>query len=113
MKKVTKKATVTTAYGQALSEPVEFLYEYEELVKGDAIPAKETPDEEDIRSLVNSKRNAAARSKFQSEALREAGINAPTLEDAGFRLKQMVKVLIADGRSEAEAEQVAKAALGM
>jgi hypothetical protein len=113
MKSVTKTATVTTAFGIPLSEPVEFAYEYQELQKGDEIPARETPDEEDIRALVNSKRNAGARSKAQAESLKAAGISAPTLEDADFRLRQMVKVLVAAGRSETEAEQVAKAALGM
>lgn len=112
-KAVSKKATITKAYGQDIADPIEFSYSYDELAKGDEIPAKEVPDEEDIRGLVNSKRNAAARSKAQNEALKAAGISAPSLEDADFRLKQMVKVLVAAGRAEADAEQVARAALGM
>lgn len=108
-----KKATVTTAFGSPLGEAVEFTYDYQELQKGDEIPPKEVLDEEDIRIAVNAKRNAAARSKAQSDAFKAANISAPTLEDADFRLKQMVKVLIAAGRSEADAEQVAKSALGM
>lgn len=112
-KAVTKNAEVSKAYGTELPEAVKFSYSYDELAKGDTIPAKEVPDEEDIRTLVNSKRNASARSKAQNEALRAAGIEAPTLEDPNVQLKTMIKVLVAAGRSEADAEQVAKAALGM
>lgn len=112
-KTMPKTATVNTAYGQTLAEPIQFSYSYEELVKGDTIPADETPDESDLRAFVNQKRNAAARSKAQNEALSAAGIQKPTLEDADVRLKTMVKVLIAAGNSPEQAETIAKGALGM
>ena len=113
MKTVTKNAEVSKAYGTELAEALRFSYSYDELVKGDAIPAKEVPDDEDIRTFVNSKRNASARSTAQSQALKAAGIEAPTLEDPNVQLKTMIKVLVAAGRSESDAEQVARAALGM
>lgn len=112
-KTVTKTATVNTAYGQTLSEPIQFSYQFDELVKGDPIPADEQPDESDIRAYVNQKRNAAARSSAQNAALSEAGIQKPTLEDADVRLKTMVKVLVAAGNSAEEAEKIARGALGM
>jgi hypothetical protein len=109
----TKRARVETAYGQTLAEPVEFDYSYEELVKGDEIPAREMPDADDLRSFVNQKRNAAARSKAQNEALTAAGIQKPTLEDPDTRLRTMVKVLVAAGNTPEQAEQIARGALGM
>jgi hypothetical protein len=109
----TKRARVETAYGQTLAEPVEFDYSYEELQKGDEIPAKEMPDADDLRSFVNQKRNAAARSKAQNEALTAAGIQKPTLEDPDTRLRTMVKVLVAAGNTPEQAEQIARGALGM
>lgn len=112
-KNVTKTARVETAYGQTLAEPVSFIYEYDELTKNDAIPASEQPDADDLRSFVNQKRNAGARSKAQNEALTAAGIAKPTLEDPDVRLRTMVRVLVAAGNSEATAEQIARGALGM
>jgi hypothetical protein len=113
MKQVSKQATVETAYGNPLPEPVKFSYTYEELTKGDPIPAKEQPDVDDLITYVNQKRNAAARSAAQNEALKNAGIEKPTLEDPDVRLKTMVKVLVAAGNDEATATQIARNALGM
>lgn len=114
MAKIVKKsAEVKTFNGQTLPEAIPFDYEYEELQKGDEIPAKEQPDEDDLRTYVNTKRNSAARAKAQNEALNAAGIQKPTLEDPDFRLKQMVKILTASGMDEATAETTARGALGM
>lgn len=113
MKTVTKTAQVSKAYGETLDTPLDFSYDYEELQKGDEIPASEVPDDEDIRSLVNAKRNAKARAKAQNEALSNAGVQKPTLENEEFRLKQMVKILQASGMDEATATSTAKATLGL
>jgi hypothetical protein len=112
-KTISKSAKVETAYGQTLAEPVSFNYTYEELQKGDAIPTDEQPDAADLLTYVNQKRNAAARSKAQNDALTNAGIVKPTLEDPAVRLATMVKVLVAAGNSKETAEQIAKSALGM
>ena len=112
-KNVTKQAEVKTFNGQTLPEAISFSYEYEELQKGDEIPAKEIPDEDDLRTYVNTKRNSAARAKAQNDALNAAGIQKPTLEDPDFRLKQMVKLLVANGLDAATAETTARATLGM
>lgn len=114
MKTINKSARVETAFGQTLAEPVTFSYTYEELAKGDEIPAKEMPDEDDLRTYVNQKRNAKARASAQSSALTAAGISAPSLEDnQELQLKTMVKVLVAAGKSEEVATQIAKGALGI
>lgn len=112
-KTVNKSAKVETAYGQTLAEPVTFSYSYEELVKGDEIPADEQPDADDLRSYVNQKRNATARSKAQNDALTAAGISKPTLEDPNVQLSTMVKVLVAAGKSAQEADTIARATLGL
>ena len=112
-KTVSKKASVSTAYGQTLPQAIEFEYEFVELQKGDEIPADEQPDADDLRQYVNTKRNSAARAKAQNEALSNAGIVKPTLEDPDVRLKSMVKILIANGMDETTATTTARAALGM
>jgi hypothetical protein len=112
MKTIPKTATVEKAYGVDLAEPIKFSYSYDELEKTDEIPAKEMPDADDLRSFVNQRRNAAARSKAQNEALTAAGITKPTLEDPAEQFKQMVRVLVAAGKSQEVAEQIAKNALG-
>jgi hypothetical protein len=112
-KTVTKNAEISKAYGNDLPKPLPFSYSFEELQKGDEIPADEQPDAEDIRNLVNSKRNAKARAAASNQALTEAGVQKPTLESPEFRLASMVKVLVAAGKSEAEATELAKTVLGM
>lgn len=113
MKNVTKSATVTTAYGNTLPNPITFSYSYVEYEKGDTIPASELPDEDGIRSFVNGRLNAAARSKEQASALEAAGVKKPTLEDPNVQLATMIKVLMAAGRDEATATQIARTALGL
>lgn len=112
MKTVKKTATVTTAYGNVLPEPVKFNYSFEELELGDEIPEKEKLDADDIRQFVNQKRNSSARAAQQTKELDAAGISKPTLEDPAEQLRQMVKVLVAAGKSQEVAEQIAKSALG-
>lgn len=108
-----KVAKVETAFGEQLATAIQFPYNYEELEKGDAIPTDEQPDAADILQLVNSKRNASARSSAQAKAFAAAGIEKPTLENPEVRLKNMVKILVAAGNDTATAEQIAKSALGM
>ena len=107
-KTVTKTATVSTAYGVQLATPVKFNYEYEELVTGDEIPAKEVPDAEAILTLVNAKRNASARAKAQTAALDAEGIEKPSTDTPEYRFNQMVKLLTANGQSQEAAEATAK-----
>jgi hypothetical protein len=110
---VTKKATVSTAHGNALDTPIPFEYGFEELQKGDEIPAAEYPDASDILAWVNTKRNAAARSVRQNQVLTDAGITKPTLEDPNVAFATMVKSLMAQGKSREKAEKAARIALDM
>jgi hypothetical protein len=112
MKEVTKRATVETAYGETLANPVKFSYTFNELERGDEIPTDKMPDADAIRSFVNQRENAAARSKAQNEALSAAGIQKPTLEDPAVQLATIVKALKASGKSQEQAEQMAKSLLG-
>lgn len=108
MKTVYKKATATKAYGNELPNPIEFQYSYEELQKGDEIPAKEMPDADDILGLVNAKRNASARAKAQTEAFNAAGIEKPSTDTPEFRFSVLVKTLVANGTPQDVAETTAK-----
>jgi len=111
MKTVTVNAEVGKAYGETLPKPLPFSFSYDELEKGDAIPAKEQLDDEDIRNAVNAKRKASARSVEQNKVLRENGISAPTLEDPDVQFKTMVRTLVAAGAPQDVAEQMARATL--
>jgi hypothetical protein len=112
-KVITKKARVETAYGKVLESPIDFSYSYEELQKGEEIPAKEMPDADDLISFVNQKRNATARSREQNLALENAGVKKPTKEDPEFRLRTMVDMLVANGETKEDAEQQARLLLKM
>lgn len=109
MKTVTKKFTISTAYGQPLDTPIESTFSFEQLEKGDEIPAKEQPDADDILNMVNAKRNASARAKATTEALNAAGIEKPSTDTPEYRRNQIIKALVANGQSQAEAEATALA----
>jgi hypothetical protein len=113
MKTAEKRATVETAYGKKLDTPLTFDYTYDELEKGDEIPAKEMPDADDLITYVNAKRNASARSTAQTKILDANEIKKPDLKDAAFRLASMVKVLMANGDDEETATATAKTLLKM
>jgi hypothetical protein len=113
-KTVSKTATVETAYGQPLPSPVKFSYDYEELQKGDEIPAAELPKDNDelVRNYVNAKRNSAARAKSQADALEAEGIVAPKSDDPKVVRRNFMRNLVLAGKSEAEATSIADAVLG-
>lgn len=108
---VTKTSTVENAYGQKLDAPVKFEYSYEELSAYSEIPEKELPDEDEILTVVNAKRNASARAAAQTKALAAAGVSKPTLEDPKVQFNTMVKVLMASGQDEPTARAFANEAL--
>lgn len=117
-KMVTKRAEIGTAFGNTLEKPIPFTFEYEELEKGDPIPAKEQLDENDILSVVNQRRAAAARSAATQAALKENGIERPTLEgNVDLQIKAMVKTLRASEKHRETPEdqlvEIAKTVLGL
>ncbi len=114
--------TIENAYGEKLedcsykdgSTPVkslDFSGSYKQLQNFESIPAKEMPDNDDVLTLVNNKRKANARAKAMQDVLDNAGVQKPTLKDKDFQIKSMVKVLVAAGKSEEMARQIATAAL--
>jgi hypothetical protein len=115
-KTANKTATITKAFGEDLRTPLDFSYSYEELETGDEIPAKEVPDADDLLTFVNQRRNASARAAEQNKALKAAGYEPKPLEEnQAAQIRMMVKALMAadKNRTEADATQVAKTALGI
>lgn len=115
MKTETFKGTIENAYGQPLETALAFDGSFEKLEKGDEIPAKESPDSDEILSYVNSKRKANARQKAMQVVLDAAGIEKPTLENnVDLQVRTMVKSLVASGKyNEEQATTFAKTALGL
>jgi hypothetical protein len=88
--------------------------EFDELEKGEEIPAKEMPDAEGIRNLVNSKRKAAARQKAMQATMDLAEIVRPDIKnDEQLRLEKFYELMVANGSTEAEAKAQASAVLGI
>lgn len=104
---VSKTATASTAFGEPLTIPVSFGYDYVELEDVAEIPQDEQPSTKQILNLVNSLRNATARNKAQAKAFDSAGIKAPSVDPAESRRRMLVKVLIAEGATQEVAEQMA------
>ena len=131
MKTETYKGVIESAYGQPLATALKFNGSFDSFTLPDT--AKDTaitlvtPDGADaitdavtfgdIYSLVNNKRKANARQKSMQAALDAAGINKPvvdaTPEGLQVAARQMVKMLVATGKSEADATQLAEATLGV
>ncbi len=113
---VTEKfeGVIENAYGKKLDTPIKFEGTYDAFESYDEVKSKnELPKDSEITDFVNNRRKANARQKSMQAALDAAGIVKPTLEnDAQLRLREMYKVLVAGGKSEAEARTLAAATLG-
>ena len=114
--------TIENAYGEKLEDcsyaegktPVkslDFVGTYEALQNYASISPDEMPNEKDILLLVNNARKASARQKAMQKVLDDAGVQKPTLKDKDFQIKSMIKVLVAAGKSEDVARQIATQAL--
>lgn len=113
MPKTTKfTGVIENAYGKALTVPIKYAGEFEELLEGDEIPAKEQPEPKEILAFVNNRRKASARQASMNVALNAAGIEKPTLAEPEVQFKEMTKILVAAGRSQEQARQMANANLG-
>lgn len=114
MKTETFSGTIESAYGSTLPSAVKFngdfqAYEtYEE-----AQSAQDLPSRDEQLALINNKRKANARQKSMQAALDAAGISKPTLEDPQVQLKTIIKALVASGKDEATATQIAEVTLGV
>lgn len=114
MKTETFSGTVENAYGQALTAPIKFSGSFDAFESIEEVKEKnEYPKDSEIVNFVNAKSKASKRQAAMTAALDAAGITKPDLSDSGVQLKTMVKVLVAAGKSEAEATQIAKVTLGL
>jgi hypothetical protein len=106
-------ANVTTAFGEDLGDK-SFTHDFEwtSFESYAEIPANELPSNVEVLKMVNAKRKASAQSSARSAEFTKRGIKAPTLEDPDVQFKTIVKALVASGKSQAVAEQIARANLG-
>lgn len=114
MKTVKFEAEAATAWGQPVNPPIKYSGEFQAYeTRAEVEAANDLLKDEEIVSFRNSQRKAAARQSAMQAALEAAGYKKPTLEtDASLRFRNMVKTLVAAGRSEAEATQVTESLLG-
>lgn len=115
MKDVTATGVIETAYGQEVKPaiPYEFSYKayenFEEAARANALLSNK-----EHLNAINNKEKASARSAKVAEVLEAKGYKKPTLENnPDLQLKTLVSVLVAAGRSEEDAMQVAKMTLGI
>ncbi len=117
METKTFKATAESAYGNVLPTAVEYTYDVNILQTVSEIPVEENLSPADILLVVNNKRKASARQSAMLKAFDKLGIKAPKVENTPeghlVAAKQTVKTLIATGKSEAEAKQMAAALFGV
>jgi hypothetical protein len=102
------------AYGKVLPEKLKFSGTFEAFENVDEVrAANEFPDDKEVVAWANGKRKASARQKSMNAVLESAGITKPTLEDPQVQLAGMVKILVANGRSEEDAITLAETTLGV
>lgn len=115
MKTETFKGTIESAYGQTVSPALKFEGTYEAYESITELRAsKDFPADKEIVAFVNSQNKANARQKLMQETLTAAGYSKPTLEnDQQLQLRTLVKVFVASGKSESEAQAIAESTLGV
>jgi hypothetical protein len=105
--------TIETAYGKPVSPALKYAGEVETYESIDEVKAKgEFPKDSEILSYVNARAKANKRAEVMNATLKAAGIEKPGLTDPEVQFKEMVKILQATGKSEADARQSANAILG-
>lgn len=120
MKTEKLEGKIETAFGKTMAEhgrtePILYsgevtVFETAEEVRS----AGEWPNDKTIVSMVNQARKNNERAKLMNAAIADAGIQKPTLEnDQQLQLKTLIKVYVAAGKSEAEAQQIAETSLGV
>lgn len=104
--------TIETAYGKNLDTPLAYegtteLFDTVEEAKS----ANAWPSDKEILKSVNADLVQAATASFRKAQLDAAGIKAPTAEDPEVAFKILVKTLVAQGKTQAKAEELATAML--
>ena len=106
--------TIENAYGSTLATAVKFEGTFEAYENIDEIrAANDMPNNDEIVNFVNARRKASKRQGAMTSALEAAGISKPTDENPEVALKNMVKILKAQGKSDEQATQIAKTVLGI
>jgi hypothetical protein len=108
----TISGTIETAYGKTLDTPLSYTGSVElfDSVQ-DAKDAGQWPSEKEILKSVNADRIQSETASARKAALDAAGIKAPTAENPEVAFKILVKTLLAQGKTQDKAEQLAKAML--
>ena len=102
-------------YGKPLTEKLAYDAESVKYATPDEVrQANAWPKDSEIVDFVNARAKATARQNAMQAAVNAAGIVKPTLEnDDQMKLKGMVKILVAAGKTEAEAKDIASNTLGI
>ena len=104
---------ISTFNETKLIPALDYEAEYDHLDSYSAIPAAELPSEKDVLKSVNDARKANARSKAIAARCSLAGLEKPTAKDDGEAIRQMAKIFVARGKTQAEAEAIARENLGL
>jgi len=103
---------IGTAYGKAVEPALRYEGVVELFETVEEAKAKNAwPSDKEILKSVNAGATQDATSAARKAALDAAGIKAPTAEDPEVAFKVLVKTLIAQGKTQDKAEQLAKAML--
>jgi hypothetical protein len=118
MKSAKFSGTMESAYGNKLDTPIKFEGTFEAFENyQEIVAAKEELSNDELVKAINDKRKANARQKAMTAALDAAGIKKPvvdaTPEGMLVAARNLVKDLIASGRSEADAKQTASTIYGV
>lgn len=102
-----------SAYGNDLPTPLKFSGEFQAYETIEEIrAANDLPSDKEVVTSVNARRKASEVQKARTAALEAAGIKAPTNEDPRTAHKNMVAILVAQGKTEDEAVDLATKVLG-
>ena len=108
----TFRATTAKLFGQDLGQTHEGDVEFLELAENSAIPADSELTHAEVIKILNARRKASARAKWNAELGKKLGISQPGVLDTDEgRVNAMAKVFRSMGKTEAEATALAKAAL--
>lgn len=114
MKTETFEGTMENAYGKPLAQPIAFSGEYSAYENiAEVTAANDLLKDKEVVDVRNAQAKSNARQKAMQAALDAAGIVKPTLENDGqLRLKSMHKILVASGKTDAEARTIAANIVG-
>lgn len=107
--------TMENSQGRKLPRPIGYNAKYTKFLTTKGLrAANKYPDDDEILAFVNAQEKANARQKGMNAALSLAGIEKRDINnDDQLKLKGMVKIFVAAGKSNEEARALASATLGI